>query len=43
MILEDLIHEICLIVNSIQDTRENEGKSIWRDELPQDYVELLES
>lgn len=34
MILEDLIHEICIVVNSVQESRENGGKSIWSEELP---------
>lgn len=44
MILEDLIHEICIIVNSVEDedVKGKEGKSIWRDSLPEELVELIE-
>lgn len=45
MILEDLIHEICIIVNSVEENDQlgNEGKSIWKDFLPDELVELIES
>jgi len=45
MILEDLIHEICIIVNSIEenDQLKEKGTSIWRDWLPEELVELIES
>ena len=44
MILEDLIHEICIIVNSVEENDElgTEGKSIWRDSLPEELLELID-
>lgn len=44
MILEDLIHEICIIINSVEESDEKgEGaKSIWRDSLPAELVELID-
>lgn len=44
MILEDLIHEICIIVNSVEENDElgTEGKSIWRDSLPEELIELID-
>lgn len=42
MILEDMIHEICIITNSIEDNDKPGDESIFRN-LPEELVELNES
>jgi len=42
MILEDMIHEICIIVDSKEDAKETGAESIWRN-LPQELVDLIQS
>ncbi len=44
MILEDMIHEICILQNTIQENDEAGDKAVsFFKNLPEEYLELMKS